>query len=95
MDDLKLNWTQEELVELITESCLLGKTDFAGKCKVCAEDRPVIIRYRGDIGIITCCPECALDLAETRQFELDEQKRQREEAHRQWQAMVKNQSQWP
>ena len=86
MHDLKINWTQEELVDLITDSELLGLRDFAGKCRICSEDRPVIIRYRATTGIITCCPECALDLEERHQFALEEQKR--DEAQRRYRAAI-------
>lgn len=70
--DLKTTWTQQELVDLITDAEILGLKDSAGKCRICSEDRPVIISYKATTGIVTCCPECALDLEESHQFELEQ-----------------------
>lgn len=66
--DLKTHWTQEELVELIAEIELLGKTDFAGTCRTCKSYSPALIRCVAKSGLTTACPQCHLDYLKS--FEL-------------------------
>jgi hypothetical protein len=86
VEDLKINWSKEELLDIIAEAEILGKTDFAGKCKICTEMNPVIIRYRFDVGIVTCCPQCALDHQEVKEYEEEQRQLAQAEARRKWQA---------
>jgi hypothetical protein len=89
MDDLKTYWTKEEILDLIAEAELLGKKDFAGRCRICSEQNPVIIRCIIN-GLTTCCPQCFLDHLEVKEYEEEQTRLEAERAQRAFRAGYPN-----
>lgn len=61
MDEFKINWSKEELEDLILEVELLNKPEFAGKCFKCEQQCPCVVRYAFEYAIRMACPQCCLD----------------------------------
>lgn len=61
MIDYKINWTKQELEDLIVDVELLQKKEFAGKCQICMHKCPCVVRTDAGERIKMACPQCALN----------------------------------